>query len=108
MPNPITDILNAITGGNSDVQQATGVTGSTPGSNVAAVAGGASSAASGIAAAAGGLSSAEGEIGGIWADLTDGQMWRSLGWLLLGVILIFIGLFLLVGKDLPIPIPLPV
>jgi hypothetical protein len=94
--NPITSILNAITGGNSDVQQATGVTASTPGSNVAALAGG----ASGIASAAGAIGSAEGEIGGIWADLTDGQMWRSLGWLVLGVMLTLLGIVLLLRKPI--------
>ena len=27
----------------------------------------------------------------IWAELTDGRMWRSLGWLLLGLVLIVLG-----------------
>lgn len=28
---------------------------------------------------------------GIWASVTDGKLWRSLGWLLLGVVLILAG-----------------
>ena len=28
---------------------------------------------------------------GIWASVTDGKMWRSLGWLVLGVVLILLG-----------------
>ena len=30
-------------------------------------------------------------IEGIWAGLTDGKMWRSLGWVLLGVLLMILG-----------------
>jgi len=30
------------------------------------------------------------EIAGIWDDLRDGKMWRSLGWILLGVILMLL------------------
>lgn len=33
--------------------------------------------------------------------LTNGKMWRSLGWLLLGVILMFSGIFMLIGKRSP-------
>lgn len=39
------------------------------------------------------------EAGVFIKALTDGKMWRSLGWMLLGVLLIFIGLFLWVGKE---------
>ena len=28
---------------------------------------------------------------GIWASIADGKMWRSLGWLLLGVVLMLLG-----------------
>jgi len=28
---------------------------------------------------------------GIWASVTDGKMWRSAGWLVLGVLLILLG-----------------
>jgi hypothetical protein len=28
---------------------------------------------------------------GMWAGLTDGKFWRSLGWLLLGVLLMLLG-----------------
>lgn len=39
--------------------------------------------------------------------LTNGKMWRSLGWLLLGVALIGAGLYLWIGpKNLPIPVPI--
>lgn len=49
----------------------------------------------------------------IYTKLTDGKMWRSLAWILLGVILIFIGLAMLVGRKAmgiasKLPIPLPV
>ena len=43
-------------------------------------------------------------IEGIWAGLTDGKLWRSLGWLLLGVILILMGSWLLVGKPVAVPL----
>ena len=50
------------------------------------------------AAAAGGgvnFSSIQNALTAFYDKLTDGKMWRSLGWLLLGVLLIFIGLGLL-------------
>jgi hypothetical protein len=28
---------------------------------------------------------------GIWTELRDGKMWRSLGWLLLGIVLMLLG-----------------
>lgn len=34
---------------------------------------------------------AAGILGEAWATLTDFRMWRSLGWLLLGIVLIIIG-----------------
>ena len=46
-------------------------------------------------------------IEGIWAGLTDGKLWRSLGWLGLGVVLILMGAWLMVGKPMmPPPVPL--
>lgn len=45
------------------------------------------------------FSSIENALSAIYDALTNGKMWRSLGWLLLGVLLIFVGLFLWVGKD---------
>ena len=43
-------------------------------------------------------------IEGIWAGLTDGKLWRSLGWLLLGIVLILMGAWLLVGKPMAVPL----
>lgn len=36
---------------------------------------------------------------GIWAQLTDGRMWRSLGWLILGVILMLVGVLWWIGPS---------
>ena len=41
--------------------------------------------------AVGGLSGLAQTIGAIWTNLRDYKMWRSLGWLFLGVLLIFLG-----------------
>jgi len=30
-------------------------------------------------------------VEGIWSELTDGRMWRSLGWILLGIVLMLLG-----------------
>ena len=30
-------------------------------------------------------------IEGIWAGITDGKLWRSLGWIILGVVLMLMG-----------------
>lgn len=38
-------------------------------------------------------------IGDIGRALTDGKMWRSLGWLLLGILLMFIGIALWIGPS---------
>jgi uncharacterized BrkB/YihY/UPF0761 family membrane protein len=102
MSNPVTSILNGIIGGNSDVQQATGVKAATPGSNVAAVAGAAN-------AAPAAFSSVENAMSGIYDKLTDGKMWRSLGWLLLGVVLMIAAVIMLIGdKVLNVASKLPV
>ena len=36
---------------------------------------------------------------GIWAGLTDGKLWRSLGWLLLGIVLMLLGVVLLARES---------
>jgi hypothetical protein len=36
---------------------------------------------------------------GIWAGLTDGKLWRSVGWLLLGVLLMVLGALLLARES---------
>ena len=97
MSNPLTDILNGIIGGNSDVQQATGVKAATPGSNVAA-------AASAAEAAPAAFTSVQNALSGIYDKLTDGKMWRSLGWLLLGIILMVLGTALLLKEQIPKPL----
>jgi hypothetical protein len=43
------------------------------------------------------ISSVTDAIASIWDKLKDGKMWRSLGWLLMGVLLIIFGLVLWVG-----------
>lgn len=52
-------------------------------------------------------------LSAIYTTLTDGKRWRSIGWILLGIILIFVGLFMLIGRKVlgaasKLPIPLPV
>jgi hypothetical protein len=42
-------------------------------------------------------------IEGIWAALTDGKLWRSLGWLLLGITLMLMGASWWVGERAPLP-----
>jgi uncharacterized BrkB/YihY/UPF0761 family membrane protein len=91
--NPVTDILNAIIGGNSDVQQATGVKAATPQSNVAA-------AASAAEAAPSAFTSVQNALSGMYDVLTNGKMWRSLAWLLLGVMLMLVGIVLLLRKPI--------
>ena len=46
----------------------------------------------------------------IWDTLSDVTMWRSLGWLFLGIIMLFIGAALWLKKEgaLPSVVPLPV
>ena len=46
-------------------------------------------------------------INGITALLKDFKLWRSVGWLALGVVLILMGAWLIVGKPMmPPPVPL--
>jgi hypothetical protein len=47
-------------------------------------------------------------LAAIWADLTDGKMWRSLGWLLAGLVLMITGIWLWIGHPLPSVVPVPV
>jgi hypothetical protein len=50
-------------------------------------------------------------FGDFFSGITDGKMWRSLGWLLLGILIFLIGLAMWIGKEatpllkhLPIPV----
>lgn len=36
---------------------------------------------------------------GVWAALTDGKLWRSLGWLALGIVLMLLGLLWWLGPS---------
>lgn len=38
-------------------------------------------------------------IGAVWGDLSNGKLWRSLGWLLLGIVLMFVGVALWIGPS---------
>lgn len=38
-------------------------------------------------------------IEGIWAGLTDGKLWRSLGWLILGIVLMLLGVGWWIGPS---------
>lgn len=38
-------------------------------------------------------------VEGIWAGATDGKLWRSLGWLLLGIALMFAGVAWWIGPS---------
>lgn len=51
------------------------------------------------AATGGAFSSVQNALSGFYDVLTNGKMWRSLGWLLLGIVLMFIGVWLWIGKD---------
>jgi hypothetical protein len=44
-------------------------------------------------------SSVEAEMASIWGKLSDGKMWRSLGWLLLGILLMLAGVALWIGPS---------
>ena len=47
-------------------------------------------------------------INAIWANLRDYKMWRSLGWLALGIVLMLLGASMWVGMSSKIPPVLPV
>lgn len=38
-------------------------------------------------------------IQGAWTELTDGRMWRSLGWILLGIVLMLLGVAWWIGPS---------
>jgi hypothetical protein len=91
MSNPLTSISAALGLGASETQQVTGLKGAaTPQGNAAAAAG----AAAAVPAA---YSSVQNALSGFYDVLTNGKMWRSLGWLILGALLMFLGIVLLVG-----------
>jgi hypothetical protein len=46
-----------------------------------------------------GLSGLVTVIEGIWAGLTDGKMWRSLGWIILGIVLMLLGVGWWIGPS---------
>ena len=45
------------------------------------------------------FTSVEDALTKIWAKLSDGKMWRSLGWLLLGILLMIAGVALLLKRS---------
>jgi hypothetical protein len=59
-----------------------------------------------------GIDEVAGAVTGFFGVLTDVTLWRSLGWLLLGVALIILGLYLWLKKQdiIPdaVPVPVPV
>jgi hypothetical protein len=54
---------------------------------------------SGLAGVATAIAKTGAVVDGLAHAITDGTMWRSLGWLLLGVVLIFIGIRLVIGQS---------
>ena len=46
------------------------------------------------------FSSVQNALTGFYDKLTDGKMWRSLGWIILGVLLMFIGISLYLKKTI--------
>jgi hypothetical protein len=63
------------------------------------------SVSSQVANTAGGIpgasefSSAANALSGFYTVITNGKMWRSLGWLLLGIVLMFIGIAMFIGPS---------
>lgn len=100
MSNPLTGILGAIGIGNSETQQVTGIKSGTPQSNVAAAAGAASDAASAAASLPSAFSSIQDSLSAFYDKVTDGKMWRSLGWIVLGIFFILLGLVLLLAPSI--------
>lgn len=47
----------------------------------------------------GGWGALAGVISGIWTELKDGRMWRSLGWLVLGVIVMLLSVLWWIGPS---------
>lgn len=63
----------------------------------------------GVGGAVSSFTSVQNALSAFYDKLTDGKMWRSLGWLLLGVILIISGVAMLIGeKALNVASKLPV
>ncbi|MGH7239600.1 MAG: hypothetical protein ACREHG_05990 [Candidatus Saccharimonadales bacterium] len=60
--------------------------------------------------ATGGLTGALGAFEGLAQAITDGSLWRSLGWIIMGVILLVIGITLWLKENnvLPEVVPIPV
>jgi hypothetical protein len=79
----------------SDLVQAVAQS-ATGGAPSAAAAGSPAISAAGAIAAPGGIITV---VEGIWAGLTDGKLWRSLGWLLLGVVLMLAGVLWWIGPS---------
>lgn len=63
------------------------------------------SVSSQIANEAGGIpgastfTSTENALSGFYDVITNGKMWRSLGWLLLGIVLMFVGISMFIGPS---------
>jgi len=51
------------------------------------------------AATGGSFSSIQNALSGFYDKLTDGKMWRSLGWLLLGIVIMLLGVLLWIGPS---------
>ena len=63
----------------------------------AAVAGGEAAAKAGEDALLGPLAAIGGSFEALFTALTDGRMWRSLGWIILGIMLMWTGILLWIG-----------
>lgn len=42
----------------------------------------------------------------VWLNVSDFRMWRSLGWLILGIVLMILGLSVWLRRAVPLPNPL--
>jgi hypothetical protein len=60
---------------------------------------GSTAPATAVGNAVGGASGSAQAITAIWTNLRDGKMWRSLGWLLLGIILMLLGALWWIGPS---------
>ena len=70
------------------------------------LASGGQTAAGPVTVPSGPLAGLVGAITAIWTNLRDYKMWRSLGWLVLGVALMFLGAWWWLGRPLPAPVPI--
>lgn len=62
-------------------------------------------AASNVGGAISAFSSIQNALSAFYAELTNGKMWRSLGWLLLGIALMGLGAWLWIKPSvLPVPV----